>query len=402
MALRLAGQMVGLSKPIQAKGDINMTIQEMQRTDELRNAQSLQQGVGGPRYDRREGNEWQQNRFSNGNGGQQSGFLDGNAQPLSKALGWFSIGLGLAQLAAPERVAEWIGIRPDEDTQAVVRAVGVREIASGIGILTQAQPVGWVKARVGGDVMDLTLLGGALSSDRARQDRVAIALAAVAGITALDMLCTQQLTQQQDQQQSNGQSFRNAQLGGSTGAMTAMAPQASGNIHVKKSLTVNRSPEELYQFWHNFEHLPQFMTHLESVQVMGERQSHWKAKAPLGMTVEWDAEIIDDQPNELIAWRAVENADVKNAGSVRFQRAPGGRGTMVTVELQYDPPGGVIAATIAKLFGEDPQQQVSDDLRIFKQVMETGEIVRSDGSLWGPTLKQRPAQPPTAEELTGD
>jgi uncharacterized membrane protein len=132
------------------------------------------------------------------------------------------------------------------------------------------------------------------------------------------------------------------------------------------------------------------MGHLEGVRVLSDRRSHWRAKAPLGRTVEWDAEVVEDRPDERLAWRSLEGADVDNAGSVAFERAPGGRGTVVRVELAYDPPGGVIGATIARLFGEEPGQQVQEDLRAFKQVMETGEVVRSEGTL----RTRHPARPP--------
>ena len=165
-------------------------------------------------------------------------------------------------------------------------------------------------------------------------------------------------------------------------------------IKVEKSLTITKSPEELYRFWRDFENLPRFMGHLESVRVTGERRSHWRAKAPAGRTVEWDAEIVDDRPNELIAWRSLDGADVPNSGVVRFGPAPGGRGTEVKVELEYTPPGGAVGATIATLFGEEPTRQVAEDLRVLKQVLETGEVVRSDATLEGSGLPQRPAQPP--------
>jgi uncharacterized membrane protein len=163
--------------------------------------------------------------------------------------------------------------------------------------------------------------------------------------------------------------------------------------------TVNRPADEVYAFWRDFENLPRFMEHLESVQVTDEKRSHWRAKAPAGMTVAWDAEIIDDTPGERISWRSLEGSTVPNAGSVRFKPATGGRGTVITVEIEYQPPGGAIGATIAKLFGEEPEQQVSDDLRRFKQVIETGEIVRSSATIYGAHLKQRAAQPPKPKEL---
>ncbi len=152
---------------------------------------------------------------------------------------------------------------------------------------------------------------------------------------------------------------------------------------VEKSITINRSPEELYRFWRNFENLPRFMDHLESVKTTGDKRSHWVAKAPAGTTVEWDAEVINEKENELIAWRSLEGADVDNAGSVRFERASGDRGTVVRVTLEYDPPGGSLGAIVAKLFGEAPDQQIEEDLRRFKQVMEAGERPTTEGQSSG-------------------
>lgn len=154
---------------------------------------------------------------------------------------------------------------------------------------------------------------------------------------------------------------------------------ASRGIKVEKSITVNKPPAELYRFWRNFENLPRFMNHLEAVHVTGGNRSHWVAKAPAGTTVEWDAEIHNEKENELIAWRSLEGSDVDNAGSVRFESAPVGRGTIVRVSLKYDPPGGIVGATIAKLFGEEPAQQIQEDLRRFKQVMEAGETATTEG-----------------------
>lgn len=151
-------------------------------------------------------------------------------------------------------------------------------------------------------------------------------------------------------------------------------------LRVEKTVTIfNKSPEELYQFWHNFENLPTFMKHLESVTVLDERRSHWVAKAPLDNKVEWDAEIIKDEPNRLIAWASIEGADVENSGFVRFTPAPPGRGTEVKVVLEYSIPGGKLTATLAKLFGEEPEQQVGDELRRFKMLMEAGEIATTEG-----------------------
>ena len=152
-------------------------------------------------------------------------------------------------------------------------------------------------------------------------------------------------------------------------------------IHVEQSFTINRTPWELYEYWRNFENLPQIMSHLESVRVLDEKRSHWVAKAPAiaGGTVAWDAEIINDEPNALIAWRSLEGADVDNAGSVRFVPAPGDRGTEVKVVIDYIPPAGQIGKWVAQLFGEEPSQQIQEDLRKFKRVMETGEFATTKG-----------------------
>jgi len=149
-------------------------------------------------------------------------------------------------------------------------------------------------------------------------------------------------------------------------------------IKVEKSVTINKPVEELFKFWHNFENLPRFLNHLESVRVIGGqsgqswRFSHWVARLPAGMKVEWDAEIINEEPNELIAWRSLEGAQVPNAGSVRFERSLNGQGADVKVAIEYSPPVGKIGSLVAKLFGEDPERRVAEDLRRFKQFMETG------------------------------
>ena len=260
--------------------------------------------------------------------------------------------------------------------------MGVREIVSGVGILAQPRPSGWVWARVGGDLLDLAYLGSALNSDYARRGRVTAAMAAVAGVTALDVLCAEQLS---------GESHARPKK--SRLALPGMA-RRQREVQVRKAITINRPAEDLYKFWRDLSNLPRLMHHLESVQVIDDRRSHWKAKAPLGRMVEWDAEITEDRPNERLAWRSLEGADVPNHGSVSFEPAPGGRGTTVRVDLHYEPPGGVVGATIAQLFGREPGQEVQEDLRTFKQLMETGDVVQSDA-----TVKGGGAAQPTARRV---
>jgi uncharacterized membrane protein len=173
-------------------------------------------------------------------------------------------------------------------------------------------------------------------------------------------------------------------LGLSTAARGDAASVRHGaGVKVEKSVLINESPEELYRFWRDFENLPRFMKHLEAVHVMDDKRSHWTAKAPAGRTVEWDAEIIQERENELIAWRSLEDADVANAGSVRFEKAPVDRGTLVKVALNYEPPAGTLGLLVAKLFGEEPERQVEEDLRRFKQLIETGEIATTEGQSSG-------------------
>jgi len=170
-------------------------------------------------------------------------------------------------------------------------------------------------------------------------------------------------------------------------ALKGKPPMASvkhgeGIKHVK-TLTINRPPEELFRFWRNFENLPRFMDHLKSVQITGANTSHWIAKAPAGTDVEWDAVIHNEIPNQLIAWRSVEGSEINNAGSVEFKATAGGQATEVKVEINYEPPAGKLGAAVAKIFGEEPGQQLDDDLRRFKQLMETGEIPTTEGQSSG-------------------
>jgi uncharacterized membrane protein len=295
-----------------------------------------------------------------------------NGEELGRGLGWFSIGLGLAEVAAPRGIAKIVGVRGDSSNRLLIRLLGLREIAHGVAILSQnGRSAATVWSRVVGDAIDLACLGAAFASPDADKRRVAFATANVLTVTALDVICSRQLSAA-NPETAEGKSNR-----------------------VNKSIVINSSPEELYQYWRDFENLPRFMHHLESVKVTGEGRSHWVATAPAGTTVEWDAEITEDRPNELIAWRSLEGADVYNSGSVRFERAAGGRGTIVRVEIDYDLPGGGLGAAVAKLFGEEPEQQVGSDLRRFKQVIETGEVVISEGTRRGTgATEQQPAQPP--------
>jgi uncharacterized membrane protein len=246
---------------------------------------------------------------------------------------------------------------------------------------------------VAGDVLDLALLvNGPMSRERPmprmrpmssvhpmgrrRSDagrRATIALASVAAVTAADVLA---------------------------------ARRASGDsrppVDAAARITVNRPVEEVYAYWRRLENLPSFMTHLRGVEPLGEDRSRWTASGPAGTEVSWEAEITADQRDERIAWRSVGDAgdiSVPNEGSVEFRPAPGGRGTEVRARISYRPPAGRLGAVVAGLLGENPTQQLRDDLRRFKQILEIGQVVRSEGTPGGPDVRrlptQRPAQPVT-------
>lgn len=283
----------------------------------------------------------------------------GRGESLASALGWFSIGLGAAQVIAPHAIARLIGLEPTDRNARVLRVAGLREIGHGAGILSAPSPKEWVGTRVGGDVIDLGLLGAALlGADR--RDRALLATAAVLGVAALDVLTFQTLSD----------------------SRRVKAPEdlEGHGLPVRRSITVERPIAEVYGFWRDIENLPRFMEHLESVEDLGDGWSRWTAEAPGGMPVSWEAQTIEDRENELIAWRASERAMVYNEGVVRFRPAPADRGTIVTVEMRWAPPGGRIAAAILTLMQREPGQQLADDLRRFKQVLETGDVVVSDAT----------------------
>lgn len=260
---------------------------------------------------------------------------------LGKGLGWFSIALGVTELVAPRGLARFIGIEPDGKVPVVTRLFGLREIAAGALLLSKpTSPYGgW--NRVFGDLIDLMTMGVAMKRGSTSVARNAFALANVAGVTALDVY--------------HGVRESRRKLG----------------EPVRRAITINRRPEEVYAMFKNFERLPEFMEWIESVEMIDEDLSHWVVKTPAGVTIEYNAETVEDIPGRKIAWRSMPDATVPNRGCVEFLEAPGGRGTEVFVEMQVAAPLG---KTIAGA-------EASGDLRRLKQMLEVGEIVKSDASL---------------------
>lgn len=277
---------------------------------------------------------------------------------LARALGWFSVGLGTAELLMPGAVARLVGLRATSTTTRVLRLAGVREIGQGLGILANPRSKEWLGTRLGGDALDVALLGGAIFAAR-QKGRALLAAGAVLGVAALDLLTFETLLE-------------------SRRVRTADELDPPGKP-VRRSITVLSSPEELYAFWREFENLPRFMPHLDSVSDLTGGHTLWRARGPGGEGAHWEAAVVEDVPNRRIRWRSIEGSDHYQEGAVHFEAAPGGRGTVVTAELRYAPPGGRIGAATLALLHKEPGQQLAEDLRRFKQVIEIGEVVVAKG-----------------------
>jgi uncharacterized membrane protein len=291
----------------------------------------------------------------------------------ARLLGLASTGLGVAMLRDPQTVARVSGVDDSDTATSVITAVGARELLHALPLL--AGRPGWAWTRVAGDAMDLTAMGRALADRRGeRYRRLRIATVAVGGLALLDVLTAVRSARSRPD--------------GPLADLPATKPWESA-VEVSASTTVNKPPAEVYRYWRDLEHLPTFMAHVRSVRTLdGGTRSHWVAEAPGRRTVEWDAEIVEDRPDRLIRWRSEPGADIANTGAVEFTPAPGGRGTEVRVRLAYAQPGGRAGKAVAKVLGEAPDQQVRDDLSRFKQVIETGQVVRSEGSPEGPFARR--------------
>jgi uncharacterized membrane protein len=272
-------------------------------------------------------------------------------EQIADGLGWFSLGLGVAELFAPRLLSRVIGAR--EDHPSLMRLFGLREIAAGAVILSGMRAAGcW--SRVGGDAVDLACLGKTLGTPGSDKGRAIFSIANVAAVTALDAATAWNLTQS------------------GSGAF---------DVRCERAITVNKSPEECYRFWRDYQNnTPKYMPRIESVRESEGARQHWGAKGPAGMRIEFDAVLTSDEPGHCIGWRTLEGSDVDHSGSVHFDPAPGGRGTIVRVAMYYSPTtlasGG---AAVAQLLGKVPEVGLYNDLRRFKQLLETGEVVRTEG-----------------------
>jgi uncharacterized membrane protein len=364
---------------------------------------------------------------------QQESGDGGGARRLGKGLGWFSLGLGVPLLIMPRSVGRLIGVGDGPIARVLLRFVGARELLSAYGILRRPDQRAWLWSRVGGDSMDLMLLSGAMAGG-GHARRVGVTMGAVSAAAALDGIAVARMSgdgaESRARSAAESRARSAAERAGEAASRAGEAASRAGEVasrggdvvrrtggtarqalrsvrggredgtrSLSASVTVRAPREEVYRFWRDFENLPRFMQHLDRV-VSYQTLSHWEATAPMGRTIEWDAELVEDRPNEFISWRTVVGSGIDASGTVTFVDAPGDRGTEIKVALDYAMPAGALGRAIAKIFGEEPEQQVRDDLRRFKQVLETGEVIRSEGAPEGVDagrqLRRRRAQPPRA------
>jgi uncharacterized membrane protein len=270
---------------------------------------------------------------------------------IAHMLAWFGIGLGLAELSMPRAFGRVVGVR--KPNKAWVRAFGLREIASGVGILARRDPAPFLWARVAGDAMDLAVLAAGARTKKARSERLAAAAIAVAGVAVLDVVASR----------AHGAAAR---------------ARGVGALRMHESIAINRPIDELFAFWRDLANLPSIMSHVQSVQSTGERHSRWRATSGRS-PMEWDTELLIEAANEKIQWRSVEGSKVSSAGLVVFQALPGGRGTLIKLDLEYVPQHARSARNLLRLFGGAPQRQLRQDLRRFKQRIEAGEVATTQG-----------------------
>ena len=276
----------------------------------------------------------------------RNGVGRGATPSLARFLGWFSLGLGAAELAMPRVVAKISGTKKNCN---LIRMYGLREIIAGVGILTRRDPGPWLWMRVGGDIVDLaSLIAGARKGKTLAS---ASSVAAVAGVTALDVMCAQNCA-------------------------TSAGPRG---VRAEANVLIARPPDECYRFWRDLRNLARCATADVSVRDTGERAAHWTMRLPGGRQLEWDVEIVEDEPYKRISWRHLPGGLIAAAGSVTFEAAPGGRGTLVRVQIDYHHPGAAAIAPLTRFFGKHPEQMLLKSLRRLKQMLEVGEVLTTEG-----------------------
>ncbi len=267
--------------------------------------------------------------------------------PTPSALGWFSLGLAAATCLAPRAIGRLTGLG---ERSTLLRVVGLRELASGVGLLTQQNRTPWLLARVAGDVMDLAIALSAVGADNPRRARAFATLGVVGAVTVADL-----------------------------SAWGHAATRSAQQVRVYSAVVVNKSAQECYEFWRDVSHLPKFMHWIETVTPIDERRSRWTVRTPMGARLEWNAELTEDDRSKHLTWRARDNEGMQHMTGVWFGSAKGVRGTLVQASLQHFPAAARGALSVRKLFATDPESVLREDLRRFKQLIEAGEIPTTRG-----------------------
>jgi uncharacterized membrane protein len=287
---------------------------------------------------------------------------NGTQIKLSQGLGFFSIGLGLAELIAPHYLSRAIGVT--ERHSVLMRAMGVREISNGLAVLAEPEESRWMWGRVAGDALDLGLLGLALiSAPRRERIRVMGAIASVAGVTVLDLLCARH---------NEHNSYR-----------TSLRKLSDGRgIRVQKSLLMNAPAAEIYSFCRELNNLPRIIPGISSVHHSDKGNLRFVTDGLLRKDATWDFTFIEERPNELISWRLLGDTPFENAGSIRFIELPGKCGTIVRVEMLLNPIPGRLGESMVSISNQ-PAFHLSEALRRLKALVETGEIPTTIGQSSG-------------------
>ena len=284
----------------------------------------------------------------------QARSAEGATSNRVRGLAILSLVLGAGGSFMPGAVARLSGLEPHA---RLLPLVGLRELAAGVGLLTSRNPTPWLWSRVVGDGMDLAvILASLMNRGNPRKLSAAITMAVVAAITAVDARESLRRTQ-------------GAQSSGST------APDALASA----SVLIARTPQECYEFWRDPTNMTRISPLVESVTVLDERTSRWCIRSPLGRRIEWDSKVTGETPGERISWRSVDGGGLYHAGVVRFERATGGRGTLVSASVHFRVAGGPAGLGLVKLLGTHPQSEIREDLRRFKQLLEAGEIPTTRG-----------------------
>jgi uncharacterized membrane protein len=268
---------------------------------------------------------------------------------LAQGLGLFSIGLGLTELVAPRVFGAAIGT-PGRGTK-IMRAFGARELTSGVSLLVSRDPVRALDARIAGDFLDLAALGIAFLRPSSGRKRLMIAAGAVLGATVLDIMARRRLAADPNRAVRVGQRTR-----------------------IGKAVTIDAQPEQIYTFWRGLEDLPSIFPHLGAVEILDAERSRWTAHGPKGTELSWESQIIDDEPDRLLAWKT-DGGPFQSDGVVHFLPAPGGRGTEVAVEMEYHVLGGGLGRAAALAMKLEPGVELEKGLRRLKQLFELGEIM---------------------------